>query len=140
MLEPTKPRKKSYLLTLLMVLFVVGLLFAAYLWIALNWSYSVGNRAGFMQKFSEKGWLCKTWEGELSLIAIPGAAPEKFFFSVRDPAVAKQVEAAMGKRISLEYQQHIGLPTSCFGETQYYVVGVKEVISQNSGRDLLPGG
>jgi hypothetical protein len=140
MLEPTKPPKKSYVLTLLMVLFVVGLLFAAYLWVALNWSYSVGNRAGFMQKFSEKGWICKTWEGELSLIAIPGAAPEKFIFSIRDPAVAKQIEAAMGKRVSLDYQQHIGLPTSCFGDTQYYVVGVKEVISQNSGRDLLPGG
>lgn len=139
MLEPTKPRKKSYFLTLLMVLFVVGLLFAAYLWIALNWSYSVGNRAGFMQKFSEKGWLCKTWEGELSLIAIPGAAPEKFIFSVRDPAVAKQIGEAMGKRVSLDYQQHIGLPTSCFGDTQYYVVGVKEVVTRNDGKDLLPG-
>ena len=135
-----EPTKKSPIFTLLMVLFVAGLLFAAYLWVALNWSYSVGNRAGFMQKFSAKGWICKTWEGELSLIAIPGAAPEKFYFSVRDPEVAKQIEAAMGKRISLEYQQHIGLPTSCFGETQYYVVGLKEVISQNSGRDLLPGG
>ena len=140
MVELTKPSKKSPIFALLSVIVVSGLLFAAYIWVALNWSYSVGNRAGFMQKFSEKGWLCKTWEGELSLIAIPGAAPEKFYFSVRDPAVAKQVEAAMGKRISLEYQQHIGLPTSCFGETQYYVVGLKEVISQNSGRDLLLGG
>ncbi len=122
-----------------MLLLVAALLFAAYLWVVLNWSYSVGNRAGFMQKFSEKGWICKTWEGELSLIAIPGAAPEKFFFSVRDPAAAKQVEAAMGKRVSLDYQQHIGLPTNCFGETQYFVVGVKEVVTRNDGRDLLPG-
>lgn len=135
-----QPAKKSSIFALLIVLVVSALLFSAYLWVALNWSYSVGNRAGFMQKFSEKGWVCKTWEGELSLIAIPGAAPEKFIFSVRDPAVAKQIEAAMGKRVSLDYQQHIGLPTSCFGDTQYYVVGVKEVISQNSGRDLLPGG
>lgn len=134
-----EPTKKSPIFTLLMVLFVAGLLFAAYLWVALNWSYSVGNRAGFMQKFSEKGWICKTWEGELSLIAIPGAAPEKFIFSVRDPAVAKEIEAAMGKRVSLDYQQHIGLPTSCFGDTQYYVVGVKEVVTRNDGKDLLPG-
>lgn len=130
--------KKSPIFAILTFLVVAALLFAAYLWLALNWSYSVGERAGFMQKFSEKGWLCKTWEGELSLIAIPGAAPEKFIFSVRDPAVAKQIEAQMGKRVSLNYQQHIGLPTSCFGETQYYVVGVKEVITSNTGRDLLP--
>ena len=130
--------KKSPIFAILTFLVVAALLFAAYLWLALNWSYSVGERAGFMQKFSEKGWLCKTWEGELSLIAIPGAAPEKFIFSVRDPAVAKQIEAQMGKRVSLNYQQHIGLPTTCFGDTQYYVVGVKEVITSNTGRDLLP--
>lgn len=122
----TDATKKSPIFTLLMVLFISALLFAVYLWVALNWSYSVGNRAGFMQKFSEKGLICKTWEGELSLIAIPGAAPEKFIFSVRDPAVAKEIEAAMGRRVSLDYQQHIGVPTSCFGDTQYYVVGVKE--------------
>lgn len=130
--------KKSPVFAILTFLVVAALLFAAYLWLALNWSYSTGDRAGFMQKFSEKGWLCKTWEGELSLIAIPGAAPEKFYFSVRDPAVAKRVEEMMGKRVSLNYQQHIGLPTSCFGETQYFVVGLKEVVTGNSGRDLLP--
>ncbi len=130
--------KKSPIFAILTFLVVAALLFAAYIWLALSWSYSVGDRAGFMQKFSEKGWLCKTWEGELSLIAIPGAAPEKFIFSVRDPAVAKQIEAQMGKRVSLNYQQHIGLPTSCFGDTQYYVIGVKEVITNNTGRDLLP--
>ena len=130
--------KKSPIFAILTFLVVAALLFAAYIWLALSWSYSVGERAGFMQKFSEKGWLCKTWEGELSLIAIPGAAPEKFIFSVRDPVVAKQIEAQMGKRVSLNYQQHIGLPTTCFGDTQYYVVGVKEVVTNNTGRDLLP--
>lgn len=135
----TDATKKSPIFTLLMVLFISALLFAVYLWVALNWSYSVGNRAGFMQKFSEKGLICKTWEGELSLIAIPGAAPEKFIFSVRDPAVAKEIEAAMGRRVSLDYQQHIGVPTSCFGDTQYYVVGVKEVLTRNDGKDLLSG-
>lgn len=78
-----------------------------------------------MQKLSRKGWICKTWEGELSLIAIPGAAPEKFYFTVREDAVAKQLEALMGKRVSLQYEQHKGLPTSCFGETDYFVSGVK---------------
>lgn len=102
-------------------------LFVAYVALALTWSYSSGERAGFLQKMSSKGWVCKTWEGELSLVAIPGAAPEKFLFSVRDPAVAKLVDAAMGKRVTLSYEQHKGLPTSCFGETEYFVVGLKEV-------------
>jgi hypothetical protein len=101
--------------------------FAAYLWIALHWSYSEGERAGFMQKLSHKGWLCKTWEGELSLVALPGAAPEKFNFSVRDEAVAQQINAAVGQRTALTYEQHKGLPTSCFGETEYFVTAIKVV-------------
>ncbi len=116
------------------VLFVfVGLLvaalaiFALYVALALHWSYSTGERAGFLQKISDKGWVCKTWEGELSLVALPGAVPEKFLFTVRDDAVARQVNAAVGKRVALSYEQHKGLPTSCFGETEYFVVAVKEV-------------
>lgn len=101
--------------------------FAAYLWIALHWSYSEGERAGFMQKLSHKGWLCKTWEGELSLVALPGAAPEKFYFSVRDESIAQQINAAVGQRTALTYEQHKGLPTSCFGETEYFVTAVKVV-------------
>lgn len=101
--------------------------FAAYLWIALHWSYSEGERAGFMQKLSHKGWLCKTWEGELSLVALPGAAPEKFYFSVRDESIAQQINTAVGQRTALTYEQHKGLPTSCFGETEYFVTAVKVV-------------
>lgn len=100
---------------------------SAYLWIALHWSYSEGERAGFMQKLSHKGWLCKTWEGELSLVALPGAAPEKFYFSVRDEAIAQQINAAVGARVALTYEQHKGLPTSCFGETDYFITAVKVV-------------
>lgn len=112
---------------------IVGVLFAAasvlaiYIALALTWSYSTGERAGFLQKISDKGWICKTWEGELSLVALPGAAPEKFLFTVRDAEVAKQVNAAVGKRVALTYKQHKGIPTSCFGETEYFVVGLKEV-------------
>jgi hypothetical protein len=100
---------------------------ALYVTAALSWSYSKGERAGFLQKVSEKGWICKTWEGELSLVALPGAAPEKFLFTVRDDAVAQLVNAAAGKRVTLTYEQHKGLPTSCFGDTDYFVVGVKEL-------------
>jgi hypothetical protein len=102
-------------------------LFVIYILIALNWSYSTGERAGFLQKVSNKGWICKTWEGELSLVAMPGAAPEKFLFTVRDEAVAQKITAAAGKRVTLNYEQHKGLPTSCFGDTDYFVTGVTEI-------------
>lgn len=96
-------------------------LFAAYVAVALHWSYSNGERAGFLQKMSQKGWVCKTWEGELLLVSMPGVAPEKFLFTVREEAVAQQVNAAIGKKVALTYAQHKGLPTSCFGETEYFV-------------------
>lgn len=102
-------------------------LFTLYIYIALNWSYSSGERAGFLQKVSHKGWICKTWEGELSLVAMPGAAPEKFLFTVRDEAIAQKITAAAGKRVTLNYEQHKGLPTSCFGDTDYFVTGVTEI-------------
>jgi hypothetical protein len=94
--------------------------------LALNWSYSKGERAGFLQKLSSKGWVCKTWEGELSLVAIPGASPEKFLFTVRKTEVVGQLNALMGKRVALDYEQHKGLPSSCWGETEYFVTGVRE--------------
>ena len=113
------------LITILLVSAIA--LFSLYVYIALNWSYSSGERAGFLQKVSHKGWICKTWEGELSLVAMPGAAPEKFLFTVRDEAIAQKVSAAAGKRVTLNYEQHKGLPSSCFGDTDYFVVDVKEI-------------
>jgi hypothetical protein len=112
-----------------LTILIVGALalFSLYTYIALNWSYSSGERAGFLQKVSHKGWICKTWEGELSLVAMPGAAPEKFLFTVRDEAIAQKVSAAAGKRVTLNYEQHKGLPSSCFGDTDYFVVDVKEI-------------
>ena len=112
-------------LTILLVSAIA--LFSLYVYVALNWSYSSGERAGFLQKVSHKGWICKTWEGELSLVAMPGAAPEKFLFTVRDEAIAQKVSAAAGKRVTLNYEQHKGLPSSCFGDTDYFVVDVKEI-------------
>jgi hypothetical protein len=105
-------------------LLVIGLLVAAYFWAALNWSYSSGERAGWVQKLSHKGWLCKTWEGELALVSLPGTTPEKFIFTIWDEAVAREVTRVMGKRVSLHYEQKVGLPGSCFGDTRYFVSGV----------------
>jgi hypothetical protein len=95
-----------------------------YFWAALSWSYSTGERAGWVQKLSNKGWICKTWEGELALVSLPGSVPEKFAFTIADDAVAEQVTKAMGKRVSLHYEQKVGLPGTCFGETRYFVTGV----------------
>jgi hypothetical protein len=112
------------LIRFLVALLVIALLAAAYFWLALQWSYSSGERAGWVQKFSNKGWVCKTWEGELALVSLPGSSVEKFIFTVRDDAVAKEVSAATGKRVTLHYEEKVGLPTTCFGETRYFVTGV----------------
>jgi hypothetical protein len=100
---------------------LAGGLIALYFWAALSWDYSTGERAGWVQKFSRKGWICKTWEGELAMVTMPGAAQEKFFFTVWDDGVARQINAAMGRRVSLHYDEKVGLPTSCFGETRHWV-------------------
>jgi hypothetical protein len=121
------PLPKSFLTAVLGLIIVVSAIFTAYTWAALSWSYAEGERAGFMQKLSKKGWVCKTWEGELSLVALPGAAPEKFLFSVRDDAVAAKINQQVGQRVALTYEQHIGLPTTCFGDTEYFVTAVKLV-------------
>ncbi|MEQ1533674.1 MAG: hypothetical protein HOO97_11300 [Sideroxydans sp.] len=121
------PLPKPALTIPLGIVAVIAAVFAAYTWVALTWNYSEGERAGFMQKLSKKGWLCKTWEGELSLVALPGAAPEKFLFSVRDDAVAAKINALVGQRVALTYEEHKGIPTSCFADTNYFVSDVKVI-------------
>lgn len=101
-----------------------GAALALYLLVVFQWSYSSGERAGWIQKFSSKGWICKTWEGELAMVSLPGSVPEKFPFTVRDPAVAAQISQDVGQRMMLHYEQHRGLPGSCFGETEYWVDSV----------------
>ena len=93
----------------------------------LNWAYATGERAGYVQTFSKKGFICKTWEGELAMVSMPGTIAEKFFFTVRDDAVAQKLNANLGNKVVVKYEQHIGLPTSCFGETEYFVSGVEAV-------------
>ena len=116
---------RKVVLSACMVLLVIVVLFAGYVWVTLSWSYSKGERAGYLQKFSQKGWLCKTWEGEIQMIPAPGVLPEKFLFSVRDDTIAMKLNAAMGKKISVSYEQHKGVPTNCFGESEYFVTGLK---------------
>ena len=117
---------KPVLILLLLALVAAGI-FALWAWITLSWDYADGERAGFVQKFSNKGWICKTWEGELAMVNLPGAMPEIFHFTVRDDAVAERINQTLGQRVSLHYEQHVGVPTSCFGETDYFVTDVRPV-------------
>lgn len=119
------------LATILVIVIVVPILaFTIYTWAALHYVYSTGERAGFLQKISKKGWICKTWEGEIQLAAIPGSMPERFDFTVRSDSIAEVLNKLNGERVVVEYQQHKGLPTSCFGDTEYFVIGARAVTPQ----------
>ena len=105
-------------------LLVLAGLAALYVWAATQWSYSDGERAGWVQKLSKKGWVCKTWEGELALVSLPGTMPEKFAFTIWDAEVAAQVTRAVGKRVALHYEEKVCLPGTFFGDTIYLVTGM----------------
>ncbi|BDG10701.1 hypothetical protein [Anaeromyxobacter paludicola] len=124
-MKTTLLRKVLGFLVGLLVLAAAGV--ALYTWGALKFTYSTGDRVGYVQKFSKKGWLCKTWEGELAMVTLPGAIPEKFYFSVRDQGTADEINRLLGRRVYLKYVQHRGVPTTCFGETEYFVDAVKLV-------------
>ncbi|HTF33343.1 MAG TPA: hypothetical protein VK714_06520 [Myxococcota bacterium] len=120
------------------ILVAIAVLFWGYTWLVLHWSYSKGERAGYVQKLSKKGWICKTWEGEMALVSMPGTVAEKFYFTVPTDSIADEINRSMGRRVSLTYEQHIGIPTSCFAETQYFISKVAPV---DDGRTppVLPG-
>lgn len=108
-------------------LIILALLTAGWVWLTLHWSYAEGERAGYVQKLSKRGWMCKTWEGEIVMVTMPGAIPEKFEFTVQDESVVNQINAQAGKRVVLHYKQHKFIPTSCFGDTEYFVDNVRNV-------------
>lgn len=110
---------------LLLAIIVPVALFGLYTWAALNWVYSTGERAGYVQKFSEKGYICKTFEGELVLVSMPGTQAEKFMFTVKDKTLVEKINSSLGKRVRLTYEEHKGIPSTCFGETPYYVQNVQ---------------
>ncbi|MDO9150675.1 MAG: hypothetical protein Q7U33_04775 [Methylotenera sp.] len=118
-------RFKKILTYFIFLLLVPVSLFGLYTWASLSWVYSSGERAGYVQKLSQKGWICKTYEGELILVSMPGTQAEKFFFTVRDETVAKKINLTVGERVRLIYEEHKGVPTTCFGETSFYVKDVQ---------------
>jgi hypothetical protein len=114
------------MLKLVLLFLVLGLLgVAGFSWFTLHWSYATGERAGYVQKLSYKGWLCKTWEGEMAMVTMPGTVSDKFYFTVPDATVAEQINGSVGKRMALHYEQHRWIFNSCFGETQYFVTAVR---------------
>ncbi len=120
-----RQRQTGFVLVIGLVLVLGAVLASLYLWLMLSWAYSTGDRAGYVQKFSHRGWICKTWEGELAMVSMPGTMSEKFYFTVRDADTAKKINASLGKKVALVYEQHIGLPSSCYGDTQYFVTDVR---------------
>jgi hypothetical protein len=124
---PAPRRRRSFIAYLIGSLIGALLLVALYTMLMLWWSYSEGDRAGVLQKFSKRGWVCKTYEGELAMYVVGGVAPQIWHFSVRDDAVARQLQNLVGQQVRLSYDEHRGLPTDCFGETDYFVQRVEKV-------------
>jgi len=120
-----KKRKWKRYVAIALLSPLLALLF--YTVVVYNWAYSEGDRSGILRKFSRKGWLCKTWEGELAMTTVPGVMPEAWNFTVRDDSVAHAVNAALGKQVVLHYSEHRGLWSRCFGETPYFVNAVRLV-------------
>jgi hypothetical protein len=116
---------KSLLKYVAWIVIIPIMLFALYTWASINWVYSSGERAGYVQKFSLKGYVCKTWEGEIVLVSMPGTQAEKFLFTVKDDVIAKKVNDSLGNRVKLVYEEHKGIPSSCFGETPYFVKDIR---------------
>lgn len=106
------------------LLLVVGTVL--YTFAALNYSYSKGERVGFVQKLSKRGWICKTEEGDLAMVNMAGQQAQMFSFTVRDDQVAKQIEDLSGHRVVIEYEEHKGIPSTCFGDTTYFVTSVRK--------------
>ena len=121
MLKTQNSSLRGFILPLLFLLIATAVIAVGYGFAVWSYSYSEGERAGVVQKFSKKGWVCKTWEGELNMVVLPGGLPEKFFFTVWDDAAAANINRNIGKRVTLHYVEKVGLPTTCFGETRHYV-------------------
>lgn len=124
---PVKKKPNKVLIILLTILLIPVVIIALWIWVSLGYTYAMGERAGYVQKISKKGWICKTWEGELAMANLPGTMPQIFSFTVRNDSIAHVLEQNAGKQVSLTYEQHKGIPTSCFGETEYFVTRVSRI-------------
>lgn len=122
-LPPRAPHERRHLWLKIGVPVIIALIvaIALYIWATLGYVYSTAQRTGYVQNLSKQGWLCKTWEGDLAVTPTPGSRADTLAFTIRNDSLAHALQAAAGKQVSLTYTQHKGVPTSCFGETEYYV-------------------
>jgi hypothetical protein len=124
---PVKKKRNKVLIALFILLLVPAVIIALWIWVTVGYTYASGDRAGYVQKISKKGWICKTWEGELAMANLPGTMPQIFSFTVPSDSIAEVLEKNIGKQVSLTYEQHRGIPTTCFGETEYFVTRVDRI-------------
>ena len=115
------------------VLYWIGFILLIVIGISIYWkyfyTYSEGYRAGLLQKFSHKGTIFKTYEGEIILSSVSGRndvviASEKFFFSVTDSRLAQALDTLQGRNVIVHYVQK-NAPLIWKGDTPYYVDSVK---------------
>ncbi|MBO0937163.1 hypothetical protein J2I47_11450 [Fibrella sp. HMF5335] len=113
-------------------LLVFALLVLGVLYLLTGWSFSDGERAGTVSKFSRRGYLFKTYEGVLNVGGFSGETgsltPQFFDFSVKDESTAQKITEAVrtGQRVTLHYEEKIlRLPWN--GDTKYYITNVEFV-------------
>ena len=123
------PKKRRGTRIFLIVLLVLFLGLSVFVWWQYYYTYSDGNRYGLLQKFSRRGNLFKTYEGEMILSSVRSnvntpIASEKFFFSVTDEAVAQKLNNMQGQNITVHYKEK---NSSAFwrGDSPYIVDSVR---------------
>jgi len=75
--------------------------------------FGEGVKAGTLNYVVYKGYLWKTYEGEVILAGFqnkPNSSLQsnEFTFSIDNEAVAKKLELASGKEVQLHYREYIG--------------------------------